>query len=62
MIGILNVGGFEVTLIISMLGVKQWERVHVVGWICAIFNIAVFAAPLSIMVYTLHHHHRCPIT
>ncbi|XP_028770630.1 bidirectional sugar transporter NEC1-like [Neltuma alba] len=49
MMGIFNVGGFGLTLVISILGVKEWERVHAVGWICAIFNIAVFAAPLSIM-------------
>ncbi|KAI9078441.1 hypothetical protein K1719_039660 [Acacia pycnantha] len=49
-VGIVNGGGFGGTLIICTVAVKEWERrVHAVGWICAILNIAVFAAPLTIM-------------
>ncbi|ESW11168.1 hypothetical protein PHAVU_008G007600 [Phaseolus vulgaris] len=49
MILIADVGGFGLTMLISTFAVKGIARVHAVGWICAIFNIAVFAAPLSIM-------------
>jgi len=41
------------TMIITFFVVKSSFRVHAVGLICAIFNIAVFAAPLSIMVLSL---------
>ncbi|XP_057436528.1 bidirectional sugar transporter SWEET9-like [Lotus japonicus] len=44
-----DIGGLGLTMIITMFVVKSAERVHAVGLICAIFNIAVFAAPLSIM-------------
>lgn len=55
---IADVGGIGVTLIITTFIVKGPNRVHAVGWICAIFNIAVFAAPLSIMVliFLLSYH------
>ncbi|CAJ1843574.1 unnamed protein product [Sphenostylis stenocarpa] len=46
---IADVGGFGLTMLITTFAVKGINRVHAVGWICAIFNIAVFAAPLSIM-------------
>ncbi|CAK8540578.1 unnamed protein product [Lathyrus sativus] len=44
-----DIGGFGMTMIITFFVVKKTFRVHAVGLICAIFNIAVFAAPLSIM-------------
>nr|AFK47472.1 unknown [Lotus japonicus] len=44
-----DIGGLGLTMIITMFVVKSAERVHAVGLICAIFNIAVFAAPLSTM-------------
>ncbi|XP_020975765.1 bidirectional sugar transporter NEC1-like [Arachis ipaensis] len=52
-----DVGGLGITMIITTFIVRGDKRVHAVGWICAIFNIAVFAAPLSIMVtlYTYFH-------
>ncbi|KAL2458085.1 Bidirectional sugar transporter SWEET10 [Forsythia ovata] len=46
---IFNVGGLGVIMVVSLLVVKGSNRVTVVGWICAIINLAVFAAPLSIM-------------
>ncbi|XP_016194752.1 bidirectional sugar transporter NEC1-like [Arachis ipaensis] len=44
-----DVAGLGITMIITTFIVRGDKRVHAVGWICAIFNIAVFAAPLSIM-------------
>ena len=35
---------------LSLTLVKGEKRIEVVGWICAVINVAVFAAPLSIMV------------
>ncbi|XP_058739221.1 bidirectional sugar transporter NEC1-like [Vicia villosa] len=49
MILVADIGGFGMTMIITFFVVKRSFRVHAVGLICAIFNIAVFAAPLSIM-------------
>ncbi|XP_027352629.1 bidirectional sugar transporter SWEET9-like [Abrus precatorius] len=49
MILIPDLGGFGLTMLITNFAVKGINRVHAVGMICAIFNIAVFAAPLSIM-------------
>lgn len=46
---IADLGGLGLTMIITFFVVKSSFRVHAVGLICAIFNIAVFAAPLSIM-------------
>ncbi|KAL2504084.1 Bidirectional sugar transporter SWEET9 [Abeliophyllum distichum] len=46
---IFNVGGLGVIVAISLLVVKGSNRVTLVGWVCAIVNVAVFAAPLSIM-------------
>lgn len=43
-------------MLITTFAVKGINRVHAVGWICAVFNIAVFAAPLSIMVHTFYIH------
>nr|XP_043620151.1 bidirectional sugar transporter NEC1-like [Erigeron canadensis] len=48
-ISIFNVGGLGTVMILSMLFVKGQERVELVGWTCAVINLAVFAAPLSIM-------------
>ncbi|KAJ0746125.1 putative SWEET sugar transporter [Helianthus annuus] len=36
-------------MLISLILVKGPKRVELVGWICAVINLAVFAAPLSIM-------------
>ncbi|KAL5178463.1 Bidirectional sugar transporter SWEET9 [Glycine soja] len=51
MILIADIGGLALTmLIIITFAVKAINRVHAVGWICAISSIAVFAAPLSKMI------------
>ncbi|KAG8369353.1 hypothetical protein BUALT_Bualt14G0002500 [Buddleja alternifolia] len=44
-----NIGGLGLIIILSILVVKGSKRVTLVGWTCAIINLAVFAAPLSIM-------------
>ncbi|KAF8017629.1 hypothetical protein BT93_H2734 [Corymbia citriodora subsp. variegata] len=44
-----NVGGFGVIMALTVFLLKGWQRINAVGWICAAFNLAVFAAPLSIM-------------
>ncbi|CAA0839328.1 Bidirectional sugar transporter SWEET9 [Striga hermonthica] len=44
-----NIGGIGLVAAVSLLAVEGPKRVSLVGWICAIINLAVFAAPLSIM-------------
>ncbi|XP_047945435.1 bidirectional sugar transporter NEC1-like [Salvia hispanica] len=44
-----NGGGLGVIMLVSLLAVNGSKRVALVGWVCAIINIAVFAAPLSVM-------------
>jgi len=53
MILIADVGGFGLTMLVTIFAMTGINRVRAVGWVCAIFNIAVFAAPLSIMVYSI---------
>lgn len=57
MILIADIGGLALTmLIIITFAVKAINRVHAVGWICAISSIAVFAAPLSKMVHCIFNY------
>ncbi|KAL6582404.1 Neuroendocrine convertase 1 [Orobanche minor] len=49
MIFLFNVGGLGLIMAVSLLATKGARRVSFVGWVCAIINLAVFAAPLSIM-------------
>lgn len=44
-----NIGGLGLVMAVSILAVHGAKRVSLVGWICCIFNLAVFAAPFSIM-------------
>ncbi|KAK4798680.1 hypothetical protein SAY86_031006 [Trapa natans] len=44
-----NVVGNGIMLVLTLLLLKGAQRVNAVGWICAAFNLAVFAAPLGIM-------------
>ncbi|MCE0482300.1 Bidirectional sugar transporter N1 [Datura stramonium] len=46
---LLVVGALGTVTLFSCLFSKGSERVMIVGWICAVINVAVFAAPLSIM-------------
>ncbi|VVA12585.1 PREDICTED: bidirectional sugar transporter [Prunus dulcis] len=47
---VLNVAAFGSVVAVTFLLVGEDKRVSTVGWICAVFGIAVFAAPLLIMV------------
>ncbi|KAL3828429.1 hypothetical protein ACJIZ3_017231 [Penstemon smallii] len=49
LIVIFNGGGLGLLMAVSLLLVHGTKRVSLVGWVCAIINVAVFAAPLSIM-------------
>ncbi|KAJ4721198.1 Bidirectional sugar transporter SWEET [Melia azedarach] len=44
-----NIGAFCLLMLIINFLVKSPQRVTAVGWVCAAYNVAVFAAPLSIM-------------
>lgn len=46
----LNIGAFALMMVIINFFVKGPYRVTALGWVCAAYNLAVFAAPLSIMV------------
>lgn len=50
LLGLFNVVGYGLMLALTFLLLKGAQRVNAVGWICAAFNLAVFAAPLGIMV------------
>ena len=43
-------------LIVTNFMVKRPHRVKAVGWVCLIFAVSVFAAPLSIMASILYVH------
>ena len=49
---VLMIGGFGLILILTHFFAKGPIRVHIVGWICLIFSVSVFAAPLCILVIT----------
>ncbi|CAI9099632.1 OLC1v1036484C2 [Oldenlandia corymbosa var. corymbosa] len=44
-----NVGVLGLIMVVSIVFTKGPHRVTLVGWTCAVINLAVFAAPLSIM-------------
>ncbi|KAG9445536.1 hypothetical protein H6P81_011664 [Aristolochia fimbriata] len=47
---LLNVGAFSLVFLLTFFLIQGVvERVKVMGWICMVFTISVFAAPLSIM-------------
>ncbi|CAA2994383.1 bidirectional sugar transporter NEC1-like [Olea europaea subsp. europaea] len=49
MILLFNVGGLGVIMAVTLLVVKGSSRLTLVGWVCAVINLAVFASPLNIM-------------
>lgn len=47
---VFNIGALGIIMICTYLFSHGHKRVEIVGWICAIFSLSVFAAPLTIMV------------
>ena len=47
---LLNVLGFGLMLLLTLFLAKGSQRLQIIGWICLVFNLCVFAAPLCIMV------------
>lgn len=45
-----NVFGFGLVFVIAMFLTHGKERVKVLGWICMVFALCVFVAPLGIVV------------
>ncbi|XVF30924.1 hypothetical protein REPUB_Repub16aG0101100 [Reevesia pubescens] len=50
---IFNLGGYCLIMVVTNLLTGRFKRVTVMGWICAVYNIAVFASPLSIMSHVI---------
>ncbi|XP_075663485.1 bidirectional sugar transporter N3-like [Castanea sativa] len=46
---LLNVLGFGLMLLLTLFLAKGSQRLQIIGWICLVFNLCVFAAPLCIM-------------
>ncbi|KAK4355711.1 hypothetical protein RND71_024682 [Anisodus tanguticus] len=44
-----NIGSFAAIVGLAYIIAKHQLRLSIVGWICAVFSVSVFAAPLSIM-------------
>ncbi|KVH94456.1 SWEET sugar transporter [Cynara cardunculus var. scolymus] len=44
-----NIGSYGLIVITTLLTSQGSLRVMIVGWICAVFSVCVFAAPLSII-------------
>lgn len=49
-LALFNGGFYGLMLLTTEFFIHDGDRVTVVGWICAVFSVCVFAAPLSIMV------------
>ena len=50
-----NVFGFGLVCVLSLFLTQGHKRVQVLGWICMIFSICVFVAPLFIAVGDFEH-------
>ncbi|CAN1823409.1 Bidirectional sugar transporter SWEET14 [Linum perenne] len=49
LIMLFNLAVFGLIVILTTLFAHHSLRVHIVGWICAVFSVCVFAAPLTII-------------
>ncbi|CAN0920003.1 Bidirectional sugar transporter SWEET14, partial [Linum grandiflorum] len=49
LIMLFNLAVYGLIVILSSLFAPHPLRVHIVGWICAVFSVCVFAAPLTII-------------
>lgn len=49
MVVLLNVVGFGLIIVLTQFLAQGPNRVHIVGWICLIFSLCVFVAPLFIV-------------
>ncbi|KAL9231581.1 hypothetical protein vseg_006792 [Gypsophila vaccaria] len=45
----MNIGGFSLLVLLCQYLTKGDARVQAFGWVCVVFSVSVFAAPLSIM-------------
>lgn len=59
----LNVVGFGLVLFLTQFFATEASRGSIVGWICLVFSLCVFVAPLGVVVSTyLHVTHIYTIT
>ncbi|CAH9066004.1 unnamed protein product [Cuscuta epithymum] len=49
MLGLMVVGGFGAVVLVSQFFFKGAVRAQVVGWVCLVFSLCVFVAPLCIL-------------
>lgn len=47
---IFNLGGYCLIMVLTNMFIESSKRVTVMGWICSVYSVAVFASPLTIMV------------
>ncbi|GMJ11260.1 hypothetical protein like AT2G39060 [Hibiscus trionum] len=48
-----NLGGYCLIMVVTNLFTQKCKRVIVMGWICAVYSVAVYASPLSIMRHVI---------
>lgn len=49
-----NLGLFCLIIILTQCLARDQHRVQIMGWICMVFSVSVFVAPLSIMRVVIH--------
>ena len=50
---LMNICGFGSILLLTLLLAEGANRVRILGWVCLVFSLSVFLAPLCIMVSIL---------
>ncbi|KAE8727934.1 Nodulin MtN3 family protein isoform 2 [Hibiscus syriacus] len=48
-----NLGGYCLIMVVTNLLTQRSKRVIAMGWICAVYSVAVYASPLSIMRHVI---------